>query len=82
MVKQETGSMALTPALAAAVQRAAVLPEAEQDFLAWLITQEMEDEQRWEASFARSQALLDQWAEEARAETNAGKTLLLDPDSM
>jgi hypothetical protein len=56
------------------LEKVAKLPPSEQDALASIVLQELELEQRWTASFARSQEKLASLAEEALAEFNAGKT--------
>ncbi|MEL7071584.1 MAG: hypothetical protein AAGN15_23450 [Cyanobacteria bacterium J06581_3] len=42
--------------------------------IALLILEELEDEAKWDASFASSQTLLESMAAEAMAEHKAGKT--------
>jgi hypothetical protein len=44
--------------------------------------EELESEQRWDASFARSQDALAKLAEKARNNYLAGNTELLDPDQL
>ncbi len=55
------------------------LPEADQDVIAALILEELEDERKWKTSFAQSQDALARLAEEALAEHRAGRTQPLDP---
>ena len=55
------------------------LPEADQDVIAALILEELEDERKWQTSFAQSQDALARLAEEALAEHRAGRTQPLDP---
>jgi hypothetical protein len=64
----------MTTLLQQAFFEAAKLPPIEQDALATLLLEEMEDEQRWEKSFAQSQNVLAKLAHEALAEFAAGKT--------
>jgi hypothetical protein len=45
-------------------------------------TGEQEAERAWDASFARSQDFLAQLADEALADQRAGRTELLDPDTL
>jgi hypothetical protein len=58
------------------------LPEEEQDALAAWILEELASERRWSETFAASQDLLSQLADEALAEHRSGKTLPLDPDKL
>jgi hypothetical protein len=44
--------------------------------------QELEDERRWDRSFANSQDALARLADEALAEHHAGRTEPLDPDTL
>lgn len=64
----------MTDLLERAFAKAATLPEVEQDALAALILAEIESEQRWQQTFADSQDVLTQLADEALAEHRAGKT--------
>ncbi len=65
-----------------AFARAAQLPEPEQAILAALILEELANEQRWHAVFARSPETLEQLADEAPAELDRGETVPLDPDRL
>ncbi|MBI1259906.1 MAG: hypothetical protein GC204_20760 [Chloroflexi bacterium] len=56
-------------------------PEEQEAFLNWMLA-ELEDERRWQKSFAQSADLLEQLADEALAEHRAGKTEPLDPDTL
>jgi hypothetical protein len=47
-----------------------------------LILEEIEDDNRWDESFARSPDLLAKLAAEAMAEHRAGKTQELDPETL
>jgi hypothetical protein len=58
------------------------LPPDKQDALATLILEELEEDQRWDDSFARSPDLLAQLATEAMAEYRTGKTQELDPETL
>ena len=72
----------MTQMLEQAFAQVAKLPEAEQDaFAAWIV-EELASEQRWSQSFARSQNVLAQLAEEALAEHRAGRTQPLDVDQL
>jgi len=53
-----------------------------QDAIATLILEELEEEQPWDDSFARSPDLLAKLAAEAMAEYRAGKTQELDPETL
>ncbi len=55
---------------------------SEQDEIARLILEELEDERRWDESFNRSPDLLAKLAAEAMAEYRAGKTQELDPETL
>ncbi|MCL0074381.1 hypothetical protein M1O50_05920 [Dehalococcoidia bacterium] len=64
----------MTKLLERAVEKTKKLPDSEQDAIAALILEELEDEMRWEKAFARSQDALAKLAQEAMAEHRAGKT--------
>ncbi len=72
----------MTELLEQAIARLKTLPTDKQDAIATLILEELEDDQRWDESFARSPNLLAKLAAEAMAEYRAGKTQELDPDSL
>lgn len=72
----------MTELLERALAKLAMLPEQDQDAIAARILEEIEDERRWEESFARSQDVLERLADEALAERRAGKTQLLNPDAL
>ena len=72
----------MTKLLERAVEKARKLPDPEQDAIAALILEELEDEVRWEKAFARSQDALAKLAQEAMVEDRAGKTKELDPDTL
>ena len=65
-----------------AVEKARKLPDAEQEAIATIILEELEDEARWEEAFARSQDVLAKLAAEAMEEDRKGETKELDPDSL
>lgn len=50
------------------------LASTEQDWIAALILDELADEHRWDAKFARSQDQLTQLARKVRADIQAGRT--------
>ena len=58
------------------------LAEPDQDAIAALILEELEDERRWQRSFAQSPQALGRLAEEALGEHRAGLTQPLDPDRL
>jgi len=58
------------------------LSEPEQDELAGWILEELASERRWDKAFANSRGVLQQLASEALAEHRAGKTEVLDPETL
>ncbi len=72
----------MTELLEQAIARLKTLPTDKQDAIATLILEELEDDQRWDDSFARSPDLLAKLAAEAMAEYRAGKTQELDPETL
>jgi hypothetical protein len=64
----------MTKLLEEALKEVAKLPEAEQDAVAAILLDELASEQRWAASFAKSQDKLARLAEEALADYKAGRT--------
>ena len=69
----------MTKLLKTAFDRVATLPEDEQDAIASMVLEEIGDEARWRASFAKSQDALARLAEHARAEIARGDVLPVDP---
>lgn len=65
-----------------AVEKARKLPDAEQDAIAAIILEELEDEARWEQAFSKSQDALAKLAAEAVEEDKKGETKELNPDSL
>ncbi len=65
-----------------AVEQAKRLPIDQQNAIAALILEEIEDEQHWHAAFARSSDALEQLAAEAEQEDRKGLTEALDPDAL
>ena len=65
-----------------AVEQAKRLPIDQQNAIAALILEEIEDEQRWHAAFARSSDALERLATEAEKEDRKGLTEALDPDAL
>ena len=80
----------MTKLLEQAIAKLKTRPISEQDSLvenlpsaiAALILEEIEDDNRWDESFARSPDLLAKLAGEAMAEHRAGKTQALDPETL
>lgn len=72
----------MTERLEQAIARLKTLPTDKQDAIATLILEELEEEQRWDDSFARSPDLLAKLAAEAMTEYRAGKTQELDPETL
>ena len=64
----------MTQLLEKAIAEATKLPDQEQDALAAILLAEIESEERWTETLAKSQDLLEELAAEARAEHAAGKT--------
>lgn len=63
----------MSPLLDRAVEEARKLPEAEQEAIAALILQEIEDDRRWEASLARSPSQLAALASRAVEQVREGR---------
>lgn len=72
----------MTERLEQAIARLKTLPTDKQEAIATLILEELEEEQRWDESFARSPDLLAKLAAEAMTEYRAGKTQELDPETL
>ncbi|ARV61193.1 hypothetical protein BZZ01_23550 [Nostocales cyanobacterium HT-58-2] len=72
----------MTELLERVIARLKTLSSSEQDAIATMILEELEDERLWNESFARSPDLLAQLAAEAMAEHRAGKTQELDPETL
>jgi hypothetical protein len=72
----------MTPTLEKAISRARQLPDEQQDAIATLILEEIADEVRWDAAFARSHDVLERLAAEAEDEDRRGQTEVLDPDAL
>ena len=63
----------MSPLLDRAVAEARKLPDAEQEVIAALILEEIEDERRWEEAFARSPRKLAALAARAAEQVRAGQ---------
>jgi hypothetical protein len=72
----------MTELLEQAIAKLKTRSISEQDSIAALILEEIEDDNRWDESFARSPDLLAKLAGEAIAEHRAGKTQELDPETL
>jgi hypothetical protein len=72
----------MTELLQQAIAKLKTRPTGEQDSIAALILEELEDDNRWDESFARAPDLLAKLAGEAMAEHRAGKTQELDPETL
>lgn len=72
----------MTKLLEQAIERVKILSETDQDAIAALILEELEDETRWDQTFYQSQNALAQLAEAALTEDRAGKTQELDPETL
>ena len=64
----------MTTLLQQAIDELHRLAPEQQDLIARRILAELEDDRKWDASFAKSQDLLDSLADKAPAEHRAGKT--------
>ena len=71
----------MTDLLEKALRKAARLPAPEQDRIAQVILDEIEDEARWQATFARSQDQLAALARAAREEIARGDVRDEDPST-
>ena len=58
------------------------LPQAEQDVIAAMILEEIADERRWDAAFARSQEPLGRLADRVREDIRAGRVRDLRVDDL
>ena len=72
----------MTELLEQVITKLKTLSPTEQDAIASLILEELEDELRWDKSFSRSPDALGKLAALAMAEYHAGKTQELDPETL
>jgi len=72
----------MTKLLEQAFSEASKLKTQEQNSLAEWLLELLASEQKWNALFAQSHDVLAQLAEEALLEYQAGKTQLLDPETL
>lgn len=70
----------MTKSLEQVIAKLKTLPAREQDAIAALIIEELEDEALWDRAFEQSQDALAKLAAEAMAEDRAGKTQELAPE--
>jgi hypothetical protein len=72
----------MTDLLQQAIAEIEKLPADRQNAIATIIMEELEDDRRWDESFARSPDLLAKLASEAMVEYRAGKTQELNPEAL
>jgi hypothetical protein len=72
----------MTELLERAIAQLKIRPVDQQDAIAKMILEELEEEAKWDQSFALSPDLLAKLASEAMAEYHAGKTQELDPENL
>ena len=72
----------MTELLRKAFEEASKLPAQEQDALASVLLDEIEGEQKWDATLAETRDELAGLADAALAEHRAGKTETLDPEKL
>ncbi len=72
----------MTELLERVIAQLKTLDATEQDAIAALILEELEDEAKWETSFAKSPDTLAKLAAAAMAEYHTGKTQELDPETL
>jgi hypothetical protein len=72
----------MTELLERAIAKLQTLPESEQNTIASIILDEIEDERRWDKAFSRSPDVLAKLAASAMVEYRAGKTQELDPETL
>lgn len=72
----------MTDLLEKAVAQVKQLSKDQQDAIAALILEELEDEARWNVAFAASHDVLERLAAEADEEDRKGLTEELDPDAL
>jgi hypothetical protein len=72
----------MTELLERAITKLNALPENEQNAIASIILDEIEEERRWDEAFSRSPGTLAKLAASAMAEYRAGETQELDPETL
>lgn len=69
----------MTQQLDAVIEKIRTLPDDEQDMLATILQDELEDTERWRQRFASTQPQLSRLAAKVRADITAGRTEPVDP---
>lgn len=64
----------MTALMERAIEETKVLTESEQDFLASLLLENIQDARHWDAQFASSQDVLEELFDEAMEEYKQGRT--------
>jgi hypothetical protein len=72
----------MTELLEQAITKLKTMSASEQDSIAAMILEELQDDLHWDESFSRSPDLLAQLAATAMAEHHAGKMRELNPDTL
>lgn len=72
----------MTELVEQAIAKIKALSAKEQNEIAAMILEELEDENRWNQAFTGSQDILAQLASAAMAEHHAGQTIELDPETL
>lgn len=72
----------MTNLLKKAIKKTSVLPDEEQDKIAQIILDEIEDEKKWNLQFKNSKDELSLLADMAIKDYNEGKTEPLDEDDL
>ncbi|MBW4694070.1 MAG: hypothetical protein KME27_20175 [Lyngbya sp. HA4199-MV5] len=72
----------MTELLERALARLQTLSESEQNAIASIILDEIEDERRWDEAFSRSPDILAKLAASAMAEYRADQTQELNPETL
>ena len=72
----------MTELLEKALSEVYKLAPEQQDAIASVILEELEDEKRWEAAFASSQDKLAKLAEKVRADIKAGRVKKMELDEL
>jgi hypothetical protein len=72
----------MTELLERAITKLKSLPDSEQNEIASIILDEIEDERRWDELFSHSPDILAKLAASAMAEHHAGQTQELDPETL
>jgi len=72
----------MTELLERAIAKLKTLSASEQDAIASMILEELQDDLKWDRAFANSPDVLAKLAASAMAEYQAGKTQELDPETL